>query len=65
MSNLTEEQKQAIREVLSLLADERIRVRRVIDENIVNSIKLEEVERKLARSYKELRRIIYDDVDAT
>jgi len=61
MGNLTDDQKQVIRNTLSLLADERIRVRREIDDKVVSTIKLDEIERKLGHTYSDLRRLLIED----
>jgi hypothetical protein len=58
MGGLTDEQKQIIRQTLVILAEERVRVRTMIDEKIVDTIKLSEIDRKLTDGYNDLRRLL-------
>ena len=64
MGNLTEEQKQVIRNTIVLLADERIANRREIDESVIRTIKLDEKDRKYGEVYNDLRRLLRDDEEA-
>jgi hypothetical protein len=64
MGNLTDDQRQIIRNTLALLAEERIRIRRMIDESVVSTIKLDEVERKFGENYNDLRRLLKQDEEA-
>ena len=51
---LNEKERNVIHETLGTLAAERVRINRELNEHVINSIKLREIERQLGKCYDQL-----------
>ena len=58
---LDEKQKRIIGDTLAVLAEERVRLADDINRSMKESIRMNEAQRKLERTYNDLRELLLDD----